>query len=335
MHTPRYLKTLYPLSDEDRAFVAASRRAIRARLNREERRLAIVTGPCSIHHFDSALSYGEKLKTLIDLYSDTLLIVMRAYVEKPRTRAGWKGFVYDPTLTGESDLEAGLELSRKLFVALTKMRLPIAIELLDPNLTPFFDDVISWGFIGSRTASSQIHRQLVSHLPFPVGFKNATDGALEPAVNSMLSSREPHAFFGIDQEGILNAIESRGNSHTHLVLRGSDSNSNYDEKTLSHSQALMRGIGIERDIMIDCSHGNSGRDHQKQPEVFQTALKLTREYPILGLMIESHLKEGRQTDARSPEISITDACIGFDTTRELLELASIELALPTNSVATP
>ncbi|MEX0961567.1 MAG: 3-deoxy-7-phosphoheptulonate synthase [Simkaniaceae bacterium] len=320
MISPDLLKKKCPLSHEEALFLKASRDTASEILNRKLSKKALIIGPCSIHHFDSALKFAEKCSMLAESVKEHFFLLMRVYIEKPRTQLGWKGFAYDPDLDGSNDIEKGIALSRSLMKEITKLSVPIATELLEPNFLPYFEDFITWGFIGSRTSSSQIHRQLASKAPFSVGFKNITDGALSPAINGIISARSPHSFTGIDGSGKLSRLYSKGNPNTHLVLRGSEHYSNIDQKTLDLAESLLPNCPL----MIDCSHGNSQKNFRLQPDNFLKALELNSPR-IIGYMMESFINEGKQ-DIHSPFLdpntSVTDGCMGWEVTEKMVRSAA-------------
>lgn len=321
--TPQQLSDTYPLSSAAKERITQTRQQICERLKGAKTRQVIVVGPCSIHSEQAALNYAEKLAPLARRLNDDLLIVMRAYFEKPRTTVGWKGFLYDPALDGSHDLALGLKRSRALLVELAEMGLPLATELLDPLTCSFFQDALSWVAIGARTSESQIHRQAVSGLPCPAGFKNATDGSLHGALAAMQAAASPHAHLGVNSDGQLTIVQTAGNAATHLVLRGGRTGPNYSRESID---ALAKEHGANDAplrLMVDCSHGNSGKDPQLQMVVARHMLAQPprADVDLIGLMIESHVREGRQAcrpQAR-PDVSVTDPCLGFAATAKLLE----------------
>lgn len=249
---------------------------------------------------------------------------MRTYIEKPRTTLGWKGFLYQPNLYEQPDIEQGLFLTRKLFLELTDLSIPLAMEFVDPASAYYFDDLITWGAIGARTSSSQIHRQIASYLPFPIGFKNTIDGNIDIPIQGMIAASSSQSFFGISQEGQLSSLTSTGNPWTHLILRGSEDTTNYDPFSVKNAFEKEISYGISTPILIDCSHGNSKKSILKQKEIFLEILEqnLDRDTPLLGMMLESFLKEGHQEMSSSipldMHLSITDPCLGWETTEELI-----------------
>lgn len=319
------LKTQLPLDAALTEQVAAHRRAVRAILNGEDSRLLVVVGPCSIHDPQSALEYADRLADLAAEVSDQMLLVMRAYIEKPRTTVGWKGLAYDPQLNGSDDMAGGLTLSRQLMREMLRRGLPIATELLQPMAAGYFDDLLSWVAIGARTTESQIHREMASGLAMPVGFKNGTDGGVAVASDAMRSAAHPHRHFGVDRQGHPAIIETAGNPDTHIVLRGGHSGPNYDRHSVATVRAGLEKNRIAPRIMVDCSHANSGKDPLRQPQVFNEVLaqRLEGDRSLIGMMLESHLFEGCQplSEPLQYGVSVTDACLGWDSTEQLLRTA--------------
>jgi 3-deoxy-7-phosphoheptulonate synthase len=327
--SPRAIKTTLPITDQAAALVVETRDAIRRILHGQDRdRLVVIVGPCSIHDPLAAYEYAEKLKPVADSLRDRFLIVMRTYFEKPRTTVGWKGLINDPHLDGSCDIATGMELARTLLLKINQLGLPCATELLDPISPQYIADLISWTAIGARTTESQTHREMASGLSMPVGFKNGTEGSLQVAVNAMTSARTPHHFVGINADGQTAIIKTMGNPDRHIVLRGGGGRTNYDEEHVAKAEAAVASEGIARPIMIDCSHDNSHKDHTRQGFVARDVLRQFRDgrQSIMGLMLESNLKPGKQTwkegVALVHGVSITDACMGWDDTAALLtELA--------------
>ena len=327
--SPADLRQRLPLSAALAAQVHTQREAIRAVLDGSDPRLLVVVGPCSLHDPLSALEYADRLAALAFDVSDQLLLVMRAYVEKPRTTIGWKGLVYDPQLDGSGDMAGGLELSRRLMLAMLERGLPVATELLQPLVAGYFDDLLGWAAIGARTSESQVHRELVSGLDVPVGFKNGTDGSLSIACDAMRSAAHPHQHFGVDGLGRPALVETDGNPDTHLVLRGGHSGPNHDAASVAVARASLEKQGIAARIMVDCSHANSGKDPLRQPAVLRDVLdqRLAGDASLRGVMLESHLFDGCQ--ALSAElrygVSITDGCLGWSGTEAMLREAAERL----------
>ncbi|XQE68510.1 3-deoxy-7-phosphoheptulonate synthase [Pseudomonas sp. P3C3] len=327
--SPTDLRQRLPLSAALAAQVHTQREAIRAVLDGSDPRLLVVVGPCSLHDPMSALEYADRLAALAFDVSDQMLLVMRAYVEKPRTTIGWKGLVYDPQLDGSGDMAGGLELSRRLMLAMLERGLPVATELLQPLVAGYFDDLLGWAAIGARTSESQVHRELVSGLDLPVGFKNGTDGSLSIACDAMRSAAHPHQHFGVDGLGRPALVETDGNPDTHLVLRGGHSGPNHDAASVAVARASLEKQGIAARIMVDCSHANSGKDPLRQPAVLSDVLdqRLAGDASLRGVMLESHLFDGCQ--ALSAElrygVSITDGCLGWSGTEAMLREAAERL----------
>ncbi len=323
--SPAVLKREMPLSEKERQFIASSRGCAMRILEQKERRLACILGPCSIHDIDSALDYATRLKGLSAEMDPSFFPVMRVFCEKPRTRAGWKGMIYDPDLDGSDNVVKGLRQARSLLLTLAQMEIPTATEFLDPLIAPYFDDLITWGFIGARTSASQPHRQLASSLPFPVGFKNSVYGEINAALHGIYNARGPHVYFGINDAGSISALRSHGNPWTHLVLRGSETGPNYDKHSIQRALTDLREQNLEPRVLIDCSHGNSGKDHTRQPDVFHDVMRQVEAGTkgIVGVMLESHLVSGNQRHSEDPQslsygLSITDSCLGWEETEELL-----------------
>ncbi|MBU6383393.1 MAG: 3-deoxy-7-phosphoheptulonate synthase [Verrucomicrobia bacterium] len=325
--TPAQIKRDIPLTVP--AHIASWRRVAIDILERRDPRLALIVGPCSIHDADAVYEYGLRLKALLPEIEHAFFPIMRLFFEKPRTQLGWKGMLYDPHLDGSHDIEAGLRKARALILKIAELGIPCAAELLEPLAVPYFDDLIVWGMIGARTSASQPHRQLVSGLPFPVGFKNDTRGDLDTAIAGILSSRIAHSHLGIDAGGRISKIQTQGNRYTHLVLRGSDRGPNYDAHSIETALKSLQEQRLEPRLIIDCSHGNCGRDPQRQKSAFQSVTdQAMRNTAICGLMLESHLLPGKQPLGDDPHhlhygISITDPCLGWDETAELLRSTSI------------
>ncbi|MDO8358238.1 MAG: 3-deoxy-7-phosphoheptulonate synthase [Nitrospirota bacterium] len=329
--SPREIKAKLPITDQAAALVVETRKAIRNILHGQDReRLLVIVGPCSIHDPEAAYEYAAKLKPVANALRDQLLIVMRTYFEKPRTTVGWKGLINDPHLDGTCDIATGMELARTILLKINQAGMPCATELLDPISPQYIADLISWTAIGARTTESQTHREIASGVSMPVGFKNGTEGSLQVAVNAMTSARAPHHFLGINAEGQTSIIKTAGNPDRHIVLRGGGGKTNYDAEHVAKAEAAVAGEGIARPVMIDCSHDNSSKDHQRQALVARDVIKQFREgrQSIMGLMLESNLNPGKQTwkqgIALTHGVSITDACLGWDETESLLnELADM------------
>jgi 3-deoxy-7-phosphoheptulonate synthase len=320
------LRTEYPLTARGAQTVRQARQQIVDLVHgRDPNRLLIVVGPCSIHDPAAALDYAWRLRSLIEKARDTLVIVMRTYLEKPRTTTGWTGYVYDPSLDGTGDLRKGLPESRRLLTRIADMGVPCAAEMLDPCLSPYLSDLYSWVAIGARTSESQVHRHLASGLGIPVGFKNSTDGNVQVAVNAVIAAGQPHRTLVISASGRLAVLSTPGNKDCHIVLRGSDSARNCDAAGIAQAELLMTGRTGPRCVLVDAAHGNSSKDHTKQRDAFHEALAYyaAGNTTLLGLALESNLLPGKQA-MMSPGkplrhgVSITDACIGWQETKELL-----------------
>ena len=331
--TPRALKTELPLSQASALTVVNSREAIQRILRQQDPRLLVVVGPCSIHDVKGALDYGKRLAALRKELNGQMEIVMRVYFEKPRTTIGWKGLINDPHLDGSQDIETGLKQARNLLLELTTLGLPTATEFLDPIIPQYIDDLVTWAAIGARTTESQTHREMASGLSMPVGFKNGTDGSLQIALDAMLSSRTPHSFLGIDQDGVTSIIRTTGNPVGHVVLRGGRSRTNYDAASLKDAEGKLREAGLPPVLMVDCSHANSGKQHSRQEEVWRSVIeqRIAGTPSLIGLMVESYLKEGNQPFPQEPSklcygVSITDACLGWDVTERMLRWGGQKLA---------
>ena len=322
--SPESLKTTLPATDAIKTGVRLHRRAIRAILDGTDHRFLVVAGPCSIHNVDEALEYAEALKTLADDVSDNLLIIMRAYFEKPRTTVGWKGLINDPFLDDSFRIEAGVRMARQLLLDMAKLGLPLSTEALDPIMPQYLHDLISWTAIGARTTESQTHRELASGLSSPVGFKNGTDGSLGVALNALQSVAHPHRFLGINEAGEVAITTSSGNPAAHIVLRGGSQGPNYSPQQVALCEAALAKHNLAQNIMIDCSHANSSKDHAKQIGVAQNVADqvIAGNESIVGIMLESNLAAGRQDlkagTALQKGVSITDGCVSLAATRELL-----------------
>ncbi|WP_443098257.1 3-deoxy-7-phosphoheptulonate synthase [Acinetobacter sp.] len=315
---PHQLKAQLPLSNPLARQIAEQRETIQNILEGRDKRLLVITGPCSIHDTESALEYAEKLKQLQAQVSDHIFLVMRAYIEKPRTTVGWKGFLYDPNLDGSSNMQLGLEKSRELYLKIAAMGLPIASEILSPIATAYFDDLLAWGAIGARTSESQIHREISSHMPYSIGFKNGTDGSIQIALDAIQSASHPHQFLGMSQSGLPSILESQGNPKAHLILRGANSGPNYRLAEIEQIKAKAKGELPA--LVIDCSHGNSSKNPMLQPDVLRTIVDERHLSNVRGVMLESHLLDGAQkiSCAMAYGQSVTDGCLGWDKTHHLL-----------------
>ena len=323
---PAALQAKLPLSAASHDTVVAGRDTIRALLHDNDPRLLVVVGPCSIHDPKAAMDYAKRLAPLKEQYADRLCLVMRVYFEKPRTTVGWKGLINDPHLDGSFDMETGLGLARQLLLDITALGLPVATEVLDPTTPQYLDDLISWAAIGARTIESQTHRQMASGLSMPIGFKNGTGGNLQIAVDAMASAQSKHHFLGIDPDGRSCVVTTTGNPDSHLILRGGASGPNYGPHDLADAAQRLVEAGLAPRLMVDCSHANSNKKYQNQKVVWNSLIQQRQNAGaahILGAMLESNLEEGQQSipndlnDLRDG-VSITDGCIGWDETQQLL-----------------
>lgn len=330
--TPDELKAKFPLLEPQQQAIASSRQTIADIIHGRDNRLLVVCGPCSIHDTDAALDYARRLQALSAELSDQLYIVMRVYFEKPRTTVGWKGLINDPYMDGSFDVEAGLHIARGLLVELVNMGLPLATEALDPNSPQYLGDLFSWSAIGARTTESQTHREMASGLSMPVGFKNGTDGSLGTAINAMKAASMAHRFVGINQSGQVCLLQTQGNADGHVILRGGKK-PNYGAEDVAECEKQMREAGLNPTLMIDCSHGNSNKDYRRQPLVVESAVEQLKagNRSIIGLMLESHIHEGNQSSEQPRSqmrygVSVTDACIGWESTEALLRSVHQELS---------
>ncbi len=328
---PQQMRENIPVSEASYRTVMTGRKDIEAILDGTDERFLLIVGPCSIHDPVAAADYAGRLLHLREQYRDIFCIVMRAYFEKPRSGLGWRGLIVEPGLDGRIDMLKGLETARKTLQAITELGLPAASELLDPIVPQYTADFISWASIGARSAESQIHRELASGLSMPVGFKNPTDGAMHTAVNAIVSARRPHAFLGIGQNGCAAVMHTGGNEHAHLVLRGSAHGPNYDRAAVETSCRLLTEQGIQPALLIDCSHGNSQKDPERQGAVLFDSLRLRLEgasfSAVKGCMLESFIQAGsvpfeRCTETAEYGKSVTDPCLSWDMTEALIAQAA-------------
>ena len=329
---PAALKEEVPASETSLETVLESRRVIESILSGNDPRMLAVVGPCSIHDPEAALDYARRLKRLHDEIEDRIFLVMRVYFEKPRTRLGWRGLILDPHLDGSYDIQTGLRTARRLLGEITTMGLPSGSEMLDPIVPQYTDDLTSWASIGARTIESQTHREMASGLSMPIGFKNSTDGSIEVAVNALASSRNPHSFIGIDPEGRTCVLNTTGNEHGHIILRGGRTGPNYHDESVEEAVAMLEKAGYPPAVMIDCSHSNSLKDPSRQQKILRSAVRQRREgqRALVGVMIESNIGYGRQDIPENRAdllygVSITDPCIDWDTTEESLRWAYAQL----------
>lgn len=325
--TPDDLKAQLPLGEDASRVVSEARAAIQNMLHREDARMLAIVGPCSIHDRKGAIEYARRLKTLSDEVADRVLIVMRAYFEKPRTTIGWKGLLYDPDLDGTDDIERGFHLAREILLEIAAIGLPAATEILDPIVPQYLADLIAWAAIGARTTESQIHRQMASGLSMPIGFKNATDGNLTIAVDAIRAAAQPHAFLGITSQGRAGIATTNGNPYTHIVMRGGAGGPNYQSEYVAFTEVLLRKAGLPAALLVDCSHANSEKNPTRQAEVLADVIDQRRQgnRSIFGVMLESYLHEGAQKVGDDPSklrygVSVTDACCGWEDTERMIRL---------------
>jgi 3-deoxy-7-phosphoheptulonate synthase len=326
---PAILLEELPLPEASAVTVGTARDALVRILTGRDDRLFVVVGPCSIHDPAAAMDYAARLKALSDELADDLLVVMRVYFEKPRTTVGWKGLINDPHLDGTCRSNEGLRLARRILLDITALGLPSGCEFLDPISPQFISDLVAWGAIGARTTESQVHRQLASGLSMPIGFKNATDGRVQPAVDALLAAAYPHSFFGVTEQGLAAIVTTRGNRDTHIILRGGQAGPNYDAEHVGAALDALEKAGLPRRLMVDTSHGNSGKDHRNQPRVARAVAEQVAagQAGIVGVLLESFLEDGRQDLTDRERLvygrSITDACMGWEMTAPVLrELAA-------------
>jgi 3-deoxy-7-phosphoheptulonate synthase len=329
---PSALHDAVPAGDRAMQTVSSARQTVARILKGQDKRLLVVVGPCSIHDIAAAMDYARRLKALADELSDQLFIVMRVYFEKPRTTVGWKGLINDPHMDDSFCIEEGLQLARKLLVNLNDMGLPCGTEALDPITPQYLGDLIAWSAIGARTTESQTHREMASGLSSPVGFKNGTEGDLGVALNAMLSAAQPHAFLGINGDGQVALTQTRGNAYGHLILRGG-ANPNYDSVSIAGAEAELAAARLPANIVVDCSHANSRKNHALQSLVLKDVVGQIVDgcKSIKGVMLESNLFEGNQKLGQPKDlkygVSITDACLGWDSTAAGLREAAKRLSL--------
>ncbi|KAJ3185810.1 3-deoxy-7-phosphoheptulonate synthase [Gaertneriomyces sp. JEL0708] len=323
---PQILQADYPLSESSRKTVQRGRRHAGRILRAEDDRILVVVGPCSIHDVAAAMDYARRLKPLADELNDSLLIVMRTYFEKPRTTVGWKGLINDPDIDGSFKINQGLRVARKLLCDITSLGLPVGSELLDTISPQFIGDLISWGAIGARTTESQLHRELASGVSFPVGFKNGTDGNMDIAFDAITSASNPHHFLGVTKQGLAAITKTKGNDLCHIILRGGKQGPNYEQPHIEKTTAALKKAQLTEKIMVDCSHGNSKKNHKNQATVAASvaAQVAAGDESIFGVMIESNINEGAQKvppegpSALKYGVSITDACVNWEETVTIL-----------------
>lgn len=332
LQSPRAIKTQLPISERANRTVVEGRATVQNILAQRDGRLLVVVGPCSIHDAKGAMEYAHKLASLNQELRDQLFIVMRVYFEKPRTTVGWKGLINDPRMDGSCEIEEGLRIGRKLLLDINELGLPAGTEFLDPIVPQYIDDLIAWAAIGARTTESQTHREMASGLSMPVGFKNGTDGSLQIAIDAMSSARTPHSFLGIDQDGFTSLVRTKGNPDGHVVLRGGRARPNYDPQSIAEAGAQLARHQLPNVLMVDCSHANSLKQHARQEDVWRSLIeqRAAGTRAIIGAMVESYLQEGSQPVPKNANeltygISVTDACIGWETTERMLRHAHVAL----------
>ncbi len=330
--SPSTLHDELPASPDVVRTVHETRAALADILDGRDRRMIVVVGPCSIHDPVAAMEYAHRLRALAREVADRMLVVMRVYFEKPRTTVGWKGLINDPRMDDSFHVEEGMRLARQLLLDINALGLPCGTEALDPITPQYLGDLIAWSAIGARTTESQTHREMASGLSSPVGFKNGTDGNLDVAINAMLSASQPHAFLGINGEGQVAVTQTAGNPYGHLILRGGGSQPNYDSVSVAQAQAALVDAGLPANIVVDCSHGNSRKNHSLQPLVLKDVVNqvVDGSTALKGVMLESHLFEGNQKFGARADlrygVSITDACLGWDATAACLREACARLS---------
>lgn len=329
---PSDMRQVFPVTAGGSEFITSSREQIKSILKGVDRRLMVVVGPCSIHDTKGAVEYAERLASLASELSDQLFIIMRVYFEKPRTTVGWKGLINDPDMDGSHKISKGLGVARSLLCKMTELRLPVANEMLDPITPEYLADMICWGAIGARTTESQTHRELASGLSFPIGFKNGTDGNMQIAIDAMISALHSHSFLGINREGLTSIVQTTGNPEVHIVLRGSGKRPNYSPEDIAKTEEMLGKNSLLPTIMVDCSHGNSEKNHEKQPAVLDAVIAQIEagNSSISGVMIESYLEGGNQSISSDCSklkygVSITDKCIDWETTERILRDAHARL----------
>ena len=323
--TPAELKRVIPLSDAARKVISQGRKNIENILERKDHRVIVVVGPCSIHDLKAAHDYANRLKALEEKVGDTLLIVMRVYFEKPRTTTGWKGLINDPFMNDSFKITDGLHIGRQLLHDISEIGLPTATEALDPISPQYLQDLIAWSAIGARTTESQTHREMASGLSSSIGFKNGTDGSLTVAINALQSVSSPHRFLGINSDGNVSIVTTKGNPYAHVVLLGGNGKPNYDSVSVSICEQELLAAGIDANIMVDCSHANSNKDHNLQTLVLDNVANqiVDGNKSIIGVMLESNINAGNQKLSSNPDdmdygVSVTDACIDWETTETAL-----------------
>jgi len=323
--SPGVLHSEIQLDESTIDLISATRKEAAKIIQGDDNRQMVIVGPCSIHDPKAALEYAKKLRPLIDKYRDGLCIIMRVYFEKPRTTIGWKGLINDPDMNGNFQINNGLRIARQLLHDINALGVPTGTEFLDTTIPQYISDLISWAAIGARTTESQIHRELSSGLSMPIGFKNGTTGSIQIAIDAIQAASHPHHFLGVTKEGSAAIVSTTGNPDCHVILRGASSGPNYDPESVNKTASRLEQTGLSPRVMIDCSHGNSSKDHKKQSIVLKSVCKQLENgsQHILGVMIESNLIEGNQPMKDLNQLtygqSVTDACIGWDETEQLLD----------------
>ncbi|MCW8133180.1 MAG: 3-deoxy-7-phosphoheptulonate synthase [Planctomycetota bacterium] len=340
LESPAQVKAKLPLTEAAARTVAEARREVRDVVHgRDRRRLCAIVGPCSVHDIDAACDYAQRLKKVADATRGELVVLMRAYFEKPRTTVGWKGMINDPHLDGTCDIGLGLEKARGLLLKINELGMPCATEFLEPITPQYMADLVSWTAIGARTTESQTHRQMASGLSMPVGFKNNTDGTLQSALNALVSARHAHSFLGINSVGLTALVKTKGNPDCHIVLRGGESRTNYGAEDVKRAAAQAAESDGARPVLVDCSHGNSGKDYAKQSIAWRDVVRQYAEgqEALMGISLESNIKPGKQTWKEGAKleygVSITDGCIGWEETETLLMEAAAAVRARTQSAA--
>jgi 3-deoxy-7-phosphoheptulonate synthase len=329
---PALLLHEIPRTESQAEFVSSSRRCLHNIVFHDDPRFVVIVGPCSIHDVEAGREYAGRLRGLIERVKQRIYVVMRCYFEKPRTSTGWKGLIMDPHLDSTHNIPDGLRIARRFLRQVIDLEVPTATELLDPITPQYIADLICWSAIGARTTESQTHRQMASGLSMPLGFKNATPGTIATAIHAIEAARAPHTFLGISGDGVASAVTTTGNPDCHLVLRGGDSGPNYSPEHIAQTERGLREAGLDRAILVDCSHGNSGKDHRRQAEVFRSVVeqRVGGTTSIIGAMLESNLQAGHQPFPNprgrlAYGQSITDACIDWETTEQLIGEAAERL----------
>ena len=324
LSSPEFYQKKYPSSEQQTSLIKESRKIIENIIEGKDSRLLLLMGPCSIHDTKAGIEYAEKLKELAEKVSKNIYIVMRVYFEKPRTTVGWKGLINDPDLNGSYNIPKGIETARKFLSEVTRIGLPTATEFLDPFTPQYIGDLVSWGAIGARTAESQTHRQMASGLSMPIGFKNGTGGSVQLAIDGMIACNGEHAFLGIDNDGKTSIVITKGNKANHIILRGGASGPNYDKDSINDAQELLKKNNLVPNIVVDCAHGNSNKDHNRQPIVFKEVIeqRLAGNEKIIGIMLEGNINPGNQSLGNVEDlefgVSITDKCVGWEKTEEII-----------------